>query len=100
MFLPNKEPKTYELAFTMFMATTKKQFQNGATFITDFVKALSNSVKKALMIYKCLVSTFENPKAQFQTAFIRLREIGGAFGEGIKSDPLLTRIYNPLSPAP
>lgn len=29
-------------------------------------------LKKALIIFKCLVSTFENPKTQFQTAFIHL----------------------------
>lgn len=44
--LPNKEKKTYELAFLMFINSIKKGFQNGATFITDFELGESNAVKK------------------------------------------------------
>lgn len=47
--LPNKEKKTYELAFLMFINSIKKGFQNGATFITDFELGESNAVKKILM---------------------------------------------------
>lgn len=49
MLLPNKEQKTYELAFYMFKSSSKQNFKPGTTFITDFEPAESNAVKNILM---------------------------------------------------
>ena len=36
MLLPSKSQEVYESAFTLFKIEAKTQFQNTATFITDF----------------------------------------------------------------